>query len=92
MQQRGNKRGRVHAKLGKDLGDRQRVRDVGLTALAQLTTVHTVRDRVGTAEQLPIAVAMDAPVRPDHPLHRIREMSGAEGRFPHAVCKFLDVP
>ena len=50
VQQRGDQGGGVHAELGADLRDRERVGDVRLAALAHLAAVHVLRDRVRPAQ------------------------------------------
>jgi hypothetical protein len=50
VQQRGDQRGRVHAQLGADLRDRERMGDVRVAALAELTAVHVFRDGIAAAQ------------------------------------------
>ena len=51
VQHRGGERLRADAEVGEDLGDRDRVGDVRLAALAQLTRVRLVSGRVGPLDE-----------------------------------------
>ncbi len=66
VQQRRDQGGGVHAQLGADLGDRERVGDVRLTALAELPAVHVLRDRVRPAQHRRLRARVDRPVGADH--------------------------
>jgi hypothetical protein len=50
VQQRRRQRLRVEVPLGEDLGNGQRVRDVGLAALAELPVVRGFAERVGALQ------------------------------------------
>ncbi len=55
--------GGLGAELGEDEGDRERVGDVGLAALAHLSAVRALREDVGPVQHGEIGVGMVGPVR-----------------------------
>jgi hypothetical protein len=52
----------VHPEIGEDLGDRQRVGDVGVAALAHLTAVHPFGGHVCPAQHPDVAMRVDLAV------------------------------
>ena len=77
VQQRGDQRDRVHAELGEDRRDRERVGDVGVAALAQLAAVVVLGDAVGVLQQSQVGLGVRGPVGRDQRLeHGARRRSG----------------
>ena len=69
VQQGRAQRRLVHAQLGQDRGDGERVGDVGVAALAQLTLVQLLRRPVGPLDQVQVGLGV---VGPDHPEQRVQ--------------------
>src|SRR6185312_9434371 len=59
VQEGGYQRGGVHAEVGEDLGDRQRVRDKWFAALAHLPAVHVLGNAVCAAQQHRVAALVN---------------------------------
>ena len=62
MQQRGDQRRGVHAELGQDRRDRERVGDVRVAALAQLAAVALLGDVVAALQQPGVDLGVRAAV------------------------------
>ena len=62
VQERGHERVRVHAQLGQDRGDRQRVGDVRVPGLAELPVVQLFGPRVRLLEQPHVGARVRGPV------------------------------
>jgi hypothetical protein len=62
VQQRGHQSCGVHAQFGQDVGDRERVGDVGITGMPQLSGVPFVGDLKGAAEHRQVRLGIDLPV------------------------------
>ncbi|CKT67407.1 Uncharacterised protein [Mycobacterium tuberculosis] len=72
MQQRGHQSGGVHAQLGQNVGNGQRVGDVGITGLPQLAGMPLVSDLVGSLQDRQVGLGIDLPVHRHQRLeHRI---------------------
>jgi hypothetical protein len=80
VQQRGHQRDRVHAQLGQDRRDRERVGDVRVTGAAPLVPVHLLGDVVGPLQQrqvgLRMQLAMHRRERLEHLLDRRGTLRG----------------
>jgi len=74
VQQGRDQGGGVHAQLGQDLRDGQRMGDVRLAALAHLPPVHALGDVVRAAHQRPVAVAVQVPVGAHEVGHGVGEL------------------
>ena len=81
VQQRGHQSGGVHAQLGQDVGDGQRVGDVGIAGMAQLGGMPLVGDLEGSLQHRQVGLGVDLPVhrhqRLEHGIER-----AALGRHP----------
>jgi hypothetical protein len=80
VQQRRHQRGGVHPELGQDGGHRQRVGDVGISALAQLPPVEALRGFVRLLHQLDVGLRVGRAMGPDERLehravHRSRRVA-----------------
>ena len=72
VQQRGDQRGGVHLELGQDVGDGQRVGDVGVTGAAHLVGVALLGDLVRALQQRQVRLRVDLAVHGDQRLeHRV---------------------
>ena len=65
VQQRGDQGRGVHAQIGEDLRNRERVGDVVFAADPLLAPVHPFGGGIGLAHQRDVAVRMDLPVCPE---------------------------
>jgi hypothetical protein len=63
VQQRGREGRGVHAELGEDGGDRERVRDVQVPAAPALVAVHLLGDLVGADDVLGVGLGVAGPQR-----------------------------
>ena len=85
--------GLVHAQLGQDRGHGERVGDVRVAALAQLTLVHPLRSPIGPLDQRQVGLGM---VGPDDPEQRVQRRGLRPGRaepgdpLPHPNPRRLD--
>ena len=74
VQQRGDQGGGVHAELGEDIGDRQRMGDVGVTRTAQLIGVALLGDIVGPLQNGQVGLGMELSVHGDQRFeHRVHQ-------------------
>ncbi len=62
MQQGGHQRGGVHAQLGEDVGHRQRVGDVRVPGVPQLSGVPLLGDLIGPLQQRQVGLRVDLAV------------------------------
>ncbi|OIQ80927.1 hypothetical protein GALL_373060 [mine drainage metagenome] len=82
VQQRGDQRRRCHAELGENGGHGDRVRDVRVTALAELSAVSLLGHGVGALDDRQVGLGL---VGPDHLEERLenRRPGGAAGTEAH---------
>ena len=89
VQQRGHQRGGVHAQLGEDIGDGQRVGDVGIPGMPHLVGVMALGDVIGPLQQRQVGLGVDLAVHRHQRLeHRVERAarsghpSGQSGPHP----------
>ena len=84
VQQRGHQRGGVHAQVGQDGRDRQRVGDVRIAGLAELPVVRLLGDLVGALDQLQVGLGMQSAMHREQRLQHgpVRRGAGALAAHP----------